>query len=91
MSTATESNISTASILGNPYNVILFNDEEHDMVEVVWQIMKATSCAESRAHQIMMEAHATGRAIAYTGSKERCEHVESILCEIRLGTRIEPA
>ena len=39
----------------------------------------------------MIEAHTNGRAIAYTGGKERCELVESILAEIKLMTKIEQA
>jgi ATP-dependent Clp protease adapter protein ClpS len=81
----------TATIIGKPYNVILFNDDSHDMMEVINQIRKATGCDQSKATLIMLEAHATGRAIAYTGGRERCELVESILAEIRLGTKIEQA
>ena len=40
---------------------------------------------------LMNEAHTTGRAVVFTGGLERCELVSSILEEIRLGTRIEPA
>jgi ATP-dependent Clp protease adapter protein ClpS len=79
------------NILGKPYNVILFNDETHSMNEVVAQIMKATQCDAGRASAIMMEAHNMGRAIAFSGSLERCEHAESILAEIHLGTKIEQA
>jgi ATP-dependent Clp protease adapter protein ClpS len=81
----------TTTILGKLYNVILFNDDNHDMMEVVEQIIKATKCDVSKATAVMMEAHRNGRAIAFTGGIERCEHVESILNEIRLGTKIEPA
>ena len=83
--------VDVTSILGNPYSVIIFNDSVHSMDEVVAQLMKATGCSEIRAHQIMLGAHKTGRAIAYTGSRERCELVESILAEIKLMTKIEQA
>lgn len=82
--------VSTANIIGRPYNVVLFNDETHSMEEVVAQITKATGCSPQRAEQIMMQAHATGRAIVITAGLERCEHVSSVLEEIRLGTKIEP-
>jgi ATP-dependent Clp protease adapter protein ClpS len=81
----------TITIIGKPYNVILFNDDQHDMLEVVDQIMKATKCDAMKATAVMMEAHNKGRAIAYSGGIERCELVESILNEIRLGTKIEQA
>jgi len=78
-------------IIGKPYNVILFNDEHHNTVEVTIQIMKAINCGEDRARAIMLEAHKSGRSIVFTGHLERCELVSSILEEIRLGTKIEPA
>lgn len=92
MSTASPE-IETGSIigLGKPHSVILFNDENHSMDEVVSQIMKAIHCDPSTATAIMLEAHNSGRAIVYTGSLEKCELVESILAEIRLGTKIEQA
>ena len=80
-----------ANLTGKPHNVILFNDDDHSMDEVARQIMKATNCDPGRAAAIMLEAHSTGRAICFTGSLERCELVESILAEIHLGTKIEPA
>ena len=77
--------------IGHPYKVILFNDDHHDMDEVVAQIIKAIHCDAGRAFQIMMEAHKSGRAIVLSGSLERCEHVSAILEDIRLGTKVEPA
>ena len=91
MSTCTEKDTNVTNLLGKPYNVILFNDDYHDAFEVTVQIIKAINCSGSRALAIMFEAHRTGRAIVFTGSKERCELVENILNEIQLGTKIEPA
>jgi ATP-dependent Clp protease adaptor protein ClpS len=81
----------TGNILGRPHNVILFNDETHSMDEVIFQLMKATHCDAGKAYAIMMEAHNSGRAIAFSGGLERCELVEAILSEIQLGTKIEQA
>ena len=81
----------TSNILGNPHKVILFNDDDHNMFEVALQIRLAIKCDAERAMQIMLEAHTVGRAIVFTGSLERCELVESILSQIQLGTKIEPA
>jgi len=77
--------------LGRPHKVILFNDETHSYDEVVRQVQKATGYDPSKCEQITHEAHTKGRAIAYVGHLERCEMVESILAEIRLGTKIEEA
>jgi len=81
----------TTTLLGKPYKVILFNDDHHDMMEVALQIRKAINCSAERALNIMAEAHSTGRAIVFTGNLERCELVDSILGEIRLSTKVEPA
>lgn len=89
--TVDEVHTDTTNILGKPHKVILYNDDHHDMFEVTVQIIKATHCSSKQAAAIMTEAHSTGRAIVFTGSIERCELVESILAEIQLGTRIEPA
>lgn len=89
--TGTINEINTTTIIGKPHKVILFNDDHHSMEEVAVQIIKAIKCSPERAANIMLEAHQTGRAVVFTGGLERCELVESILAEIRLGTRIEPA
>jgi ATP-dependent Clp protease adaptor protein ClpS len=89
--TVIEKDTDTTNILGKPHNVILFNDDLHDMGEVTAQIIKACGCGPDRAAAIMMEAHSTGRAICFSGSLERCELCESILAEIKLGTTIEQA
>jgi len=81
----------TNILMGHPHKVILFNDEDHDMYEVCTQIEKATGYNSQHAWAIMMEANNTGRAIVFSGGLERCEHVEAILAEIRLSTKIEPA
>lgn len=77
--------------LGQPHKVILFNDDDHSMMEVVSQIMKATGYGAEQASAIMMEAHNAGRAVVWTGHKERCEHIADVLEEIHLGTKVEPA
>jgi ATP-dependent Clp protease adapter protein ClpS len=92
-STVIINEVNTANIFGQPHNVILFNDDHNDMYSVSAQIIKATQCTPERAIAIMYEAHTKGSAVAFTGSKERCEHVESILAgpPTRLATAIEPA
>ncbi|MCS6776325.1 MAG: ATP-dependent Clp protease adaptor ClpS [Chloroherpetonaceae bacterium] len=67
-----------------PYVVILYNDDYHEMMEVVAQLQKATGYDFNRCVQIMWEAHTRGRAIAYTGSQDDCERAASVLRQIRL-------
>jgi ATP-dependent Clp protease adaptor protein ClpS len=56
-----------------PYNVILLNDDHHSMEFVVSVLCKVLGCAIERAFQLMMEAHETGRAVIWTGTKEVAE------------------
>lgn len=74
-----------------PWVVILFNDECHSVDEVVLQLQKATGCTEERAEAVMLEAHTTGRAVAFEGTLEECERVTAILKLIELEVEIERA
>lgn len=70
------------------YNLILFNDDHHDMMQVARQLMKAVKCTRDQAVQIMMEAHMTGQAIALAGSLEEVKEAGRILEEIDLAIDI---
>ena len=85
--------VDTTTLFGHPHSVVLFNDDVHSFDEVIRQIIKALQCGTDKASAIAMEAHASGQAIAFTGSLERCEHVESILAgpPAALRTNIQPA
>jgi len=83
--------VDCTTILGKPYKVILHNDSTHSMDEVAIQIVKAINCTIEKAINIMAEAHKTGTAVVFTGSKERCELVVEILEQIKLTTDIIPA
>ena len=52
--------------------------------EVVHQLLLATGYTVERCVEIMLEAHTSGRAIAYSGSETECERVATILRRIRL-------
>lgn len=75
----------------DPYNLILFNDDHHDMIQVAKQLMKAVKCGHERALQIMLEAHTNGQAVAMTGSKEEVKKAGDILMEIDLAIDIVKA
>lgn len=85
--------VGTSTLFGHPHSVVLFNDDHHSFDEVIRQIIKAIQCGTDKASAIAMEAHASGQAIAFTGSLERCEHVEAILAgpPAALRTNIQPA
>lgn len=56
-----------------PYNVILQNDEHHSMQFVVEVLCTVLGCTLERAVILMLEAHSSGRAVIWTGSKEVAE------------------
>lgn len=58
-------------------SIILYNDDEHDMLEVSELIEKATGCDAGRSTQIMLEAHKTGRAVVWTGDEQECGRLVS--------------
>lgn len=80
-----------STLVIEPWNVILLNDDWHTFDEVILQLIKATGCTPQKALEITLEAHNNGEAVCFTGHRERCEHVASILEEIDLGVRIEKA
>lgn len=81
----------TSTVVIEPWNVILLNDDWHTFDEVIVQLMLATSCSPDRAADIAWRAHSEGEAVCYSGPRERCEHVAEVLEEIDLGVRVEKA
>ena len=73
-----------------PYNLILHNDDLHDMGEVVESITKVTPVASRAAARIMLTAHFQGRAIVLTTHKERAELYRDRLRSRTLIATIEP-
>ncbi len=55
------------------YHVILENDDHHSQGFVIGVLGKALGYSIERAYQLMMEAHTSGRAVVWTGSKEVAE------------------
>jgi ATP-dependent Clp protease adaptor protein ClpS len=56
-----------------PYNVILENDDDHSMEFVIEVLCKVLGCPVERAMQLMLEAHTSGRAVIWTGTREVAE------------------
>ncbi len=74
---------------GSAYRVILYDDDYHDIEDVVNQIMKATQCSFEKAADITLEAHNKGRAICYYGDRKGCQRVVGVLREIRLQCEVD--
>ena len=102
VTTETETHEETRTRHIPPYNVILENDDHHSFEFVMEVLQKALGCNAQRAFLFTQQAHTTGRAVVWTGTKEVAElKVEQIRTfeEIRtdgaklgpLGCCIEPA
>jgi ATP-dependent Clp protease adapter protein ClpS len=75
--------------IGEPWKVVLYNDDIHTFDEVILQLQKAIGCTVQRAEQIAFEAHTKGKAIAFNGEFNECFRVMGILREIQLIVEIE--
>src|SRR5262249_31990444 len=56
-----------------PYNVILENDDHHSFEFVLDVLQKVLGCGPQKAFQFADQAHNTGRAVIWTGTKEVAE------------------
>jgi len=77
------------TITGLAARVLLYNDEEHSMDEVTYQIIKAIGCSFAEAEDLTWEVHTRGKAVVYSGDMPDCLRVSSILEEIALHTEVE--
>ncbi|HXN06056.1 MAG TPA: ATP-dependent Clp protease adaptor ClpS [Nitrospiria bacterium] len=84
-----EEEIDASVQIDHPWNVILYNDDVHSLEEVISQVQKATGASLENAIAITLEAHASGRAICFSGSLEECNKVANILKEIRLHVEVD--
>ncbi len=61
------------------WNVILYNDNYNKLVEVVLWLQKATGCSLEVAEHVTHTAHHKGRAICFSGAKDKCQEVAGYL------------
>jgi ATP-dependent Clp protease adaptor protein ClpS len=57
----------------NPWNVIVHDDPITLMVYVTMVLRKLFGYPQEKAHALMMEVHTKGRAIVWTGAREKAE------------------
>ena len=86
-----EQSTAVAEHLDRLWRVILYNDNWHTFDEVIQQLQKATGCSVDHASHIADEVHTRGRATAYTGEKDTCKRVASVLREIQLQVESDEA
>ena len=73
---------------GLPWVTILLNCNCHSFDEVARQLMKAIRVSYDRGMAIADTVHQSGKAVVYTGHRERCEAVAMVLEEIGLLTKV---
>jgi len=73
---------------GMPWNTILLNCNCHSFEEVARQLMKAIRVSYERGLAIADVVHTSGKAVVYTGHRERCEAVAMVLEDIGLVTKV---
>ncbi len=73
---------------GSPWNTLLFNCNCHSFEDVARQLMKAIRVSYERGMEVANVVHTSGKAVVYTGHRERCEAVAMVLEEIGLLTKV---
>jgi ATP-dependent Clp protease adaptor protein ClpS len=71
-----------------PWNTILFNCECHSFDQVARQLVKAIRVSYDQGMAIAFIVHTQGKAVVYTGHRERCEAVAMVLESIKLLTKV---
>lgn len=77
--------------ISGPWIVILYNCDCHTFDDVIGILQKAIGCSVEKGFQIALEVHTKGRAICYSGSKEDCDRVASVIASIRLQVETDHA
>lgn len=72
----------------DPWVTLLLNCNCHSFEEVARQLMKAIRVSYERGMAIADTVHNQGKAVVYSGHRERCEAVAMVLEEIGLLTRV---
>lgn len=85
--TATRTHDSTA--LEAPWNVIIHDDPVNLMGYVTWVIRKIFGYPENQAATLMMQIHQQGRAIVWSGQREKAEFYTQQLQSHQLKSSLE--
>ncbi|HVO32335.1 MAG TPA: ATP-dependent Clp protease adaptor ClpS [Elusimicrobiota bacterium] len=73
---------------GLPWSTILFNCNCHSFDDVASQLMKAIRVSYDQGMRIAEVVHSSGKAVVYTGHRERCEAVAMVLEDIGLRVKV---
>jgi ATP-dependent Clp protease adaptor protein ClpS len=76
-------------LTGVPWSVVVLNDPVNLVEYVVWAFMKVFGYPKPRATRLTMEAHETGRCVAWSGAREQAEFYAQQLQALQLSAFIE--
>lgn len=79
----------TINDLDLPWQVIIFNDEEHTFEQVENQLQKALGCSKDKAKEFAHRINDDGFAIVYTGDVNKCNQIADVLGEIKLKVEVQ--
>ena len=71
-----------------PWSTLLLNCDCHSFDQVARQLTKAIRVSYERGMEIANVVHRSGKAVVYTGHRERCEAVAMVLETIGLLTKV---
>jgi ATP-dependent Clp protease adapter protein ClpS len=72
----------------DPWNTVLFNCNCHTFDQVARQLMKAVRVSYDQGMALANVVHTQGKAVVYTGHRERCEAVAMVLEDIKLIVKV---
>ena len=81
--------VAIAEALDLPWNVVVHDDPVNLMGYVTLVLMRVFGYPKPRAEAMMMSVHRTGRAVVWSGARERAEHYARELQAAQLKSTIE--
>ena len=82
---------STKTALDTPWNVLVHDDPVNMMGYVTWVFQKIFGYPESKATELMLQVHEGGRAVVWTGQREKAEFYVAQLQAHQLSSTLEKA
>lgn len=83
--------IRSGSGVNGPWMVILYNCDCHTFEDVIGILQKAIGCTVEQGFALALEVHTRGRAVVFSGEREECDRVASIIASIRLQVETDRA
>ncbi len=75
--------------LDGPWNVLVFDDPVNLIEYVAMVFQKVLSCGLARAEELTMTVHTSGRAVVWTGEREKAELYVQQLHQYQLQASLE--